>query len=211
MHSSKDKVDQLKQSIQARKESEVRRQEAGEREISPGLEEKYQSKIAELEYALQESAAQVQTFKEQAAKNHEEFLRKHAEFENFRKRMEREKSEVIKFGHEKIVHELLPVLDSLEKAIEHADEAHDFKDLLDGVQLVLKQFLSALEKFGLVSFDAKGKPFDPNVHEAVSHQESSEFPADHVVEVFRRGYALHNRTLRPSMVSVAKPPQDKKT
>jgi len=211
MQSGKDKVNQLKQSIQARKEAEDRRHEAGGRDLSPGLEAQYQARIAELEDALASALEQVKVHKEEAAKHQEEFLRKHAEFDNFRKRMEREKSEVTKYGHEKMTHELLPVLDSLEKAIEHADESHDFKDLMDGVQLVLKQFLQAMEKFGLVPLEAKGQPFDPNVHEAVAHHETDEIPPDHVVEVFRRGYALHNRLLRPSMVTVSKPSQDKKT
>lgn len=210
MQPGKDKLDQLKHSIQARKEAEQQRQQSGGRELSPGMEQKYQEKIAELEAALQEAQEQLKVKSDEAAANHEEFLRKHAEFENFRKRMEREKSEVTKFGHEKLIHELLPVLDSLEKAIEHADESHDFKDLMGGVQLVLKQFLQAMEKFGLVPIEARGKPFDPNLHEAVGHHESDEHPPDHVVEVFRRGYALHNRLLRPSMVTVSKSDSSKK-
>ena len=208
MH-GKDKIGELKQSIQARKEAEVRRQQSAGRGTSPGMEEKYLNKIQELEQALEKALAQAEEMKAKADEHHDQFVRKHAELENVRKRLEKEKTDVAKYGHEKVLGELLPVLDSLDKALEHADESHDFQDLLDGVELVLKQLLTALGKFGLGPIEAQGKPFDPNVHEAVAHHESEEHPPDHVTEEHRRGYRLHDRVLRPSMVSVSKPPKEK--
>lgn len=208
MH-GKDKLSELKQSIQARKEAEAARRQSAGSDTSPGMEAQYQKKIQDLESALERALAQAEEMKAKANEHHDQFLRKHAELENVRKRLEKEKSDVAKYGHEKVLGELLPVLDSLEKALEHADESHDFQDLLAGVELVLKQLLQALGKFGLGVIEAKGKPFDPNVHEAVGHHESEAHPADHVTEEHRRGYRLHDRVLRPSMVSVSKGPKEK--
>jgi molecular chaperone GrpE len=208
MH-GKDKLSELKQSIQARKEAEVRRSQSAGSDISPGREAQYQKKIQELESTLERALSQAEEMKAKADEHHDQFVRKHAELENVRKRLEKEKSDVAKYGHEKVLGELLPVLDSLDKALEHADESHDFQDLLAGVELVLKQLLQALGKFGLGVIEAKGKPFDPNIHEAVGHHESEAHPPDHVMEEHRRGYRLHDRVLRPSMVSVSKGPKEK--
>lgn len=207
--SSQDKVEQLRQSLKAQKEAEALKQSSQGSEISPGLEAQYQSKIAELEKSLEEAQAKLKESKEKAAKAQDDVLRKRAEAENFRKRMEREKAEVVKFGHEKMAQELLPVLDSLEKALEHADESHDFKDLLEGVELVMRQFLQALEKFGIRVLDAKGQPFNPHEHEAVGQIESTDHPPDSVIHEHRRGYKMHDRLLRPAMVTVSKPPDKK--
>ena len=205
----KDKISQLKDSILAKKDAEARKQASGAAGVSPGMKQQYHQKIGELEAALEKALNDSEGLKKKAGEAHENFLRKHAEFENFRKRMEREKSDVAKYGHENMAKEILPVLDSLEKAIEHADESHEFQHLLDGVQLVLKQLLQALEKFGLFPVEAKGQEFNPHVHEAVGHHESEEHPPNFVVEEHRRGYKIHDRLLRPAMVSVAKPRKEK--
>jgi len=204
-----DKVEQLKQSLRAKKEAEARKASARGKSHSPGMEDKYLKKIEELELALERLEKEKEAHKKKAVQSHEDLLRKHAEFENFRKRLHKEKEDVAKYGHESMARELLPILDSLEKAIEHADESHDFKDLMDGVQLVLRQFLQALEKFGVSPVEAVGQPFNPHVHEAVGHLESEEHPPDSVIAEHRRGYKMHNRLLRPTMVSVSKTPKKK--
>jgi molecular chaperone GrpE len=204
-----DKVEQLRQSIQAQKEADARIKEAEGSDISPGLADKLKKMITELEQTLEEAKAGLEEWKNKATQSHDDFLRKHAELENFRKRMEREKADIHRFGHEKMARELLPVLDSLERAIHHADESHDFKDLMDGVQLVEKQFLQALEKFGIQPLKSEGLPFNPHEHEAVGHLESEEHPPDSVIAEHRRGYKIHDRLLRPAMVSVSKTPEKK--
>lgn len=206
-----DKVEQLRQSIQAKKEAEARLQEAQGSGISPGQAEQYQKKISELEQALEQTESLIEELRTKAVQSHDDFLRKHADFENFRKRVEREKSDITRYGHEKMARELLPVLDSLERAIHHADESHDFKDLMDGVQLVRRQFLQALEKFGIQALDSEGQPFNPHEHEAVGHLESEQHPPDSVVAEHQRGYKIHDRLLRPAMVSVSKPPSKKES
>jgi molecular chaperone GrpE len=105
--------------------------------------------------------------------------------------------------------ELLAVLDSLERAVRHADESHNFKDLMEGVQLVERQFLQVLEKFGVQPLNSEGQAFNPHEHEAVGHLESEQHPPDSVIAEHQRGYKIHDRLLRPAMVSVAKTPEKK--
>ncbi len=207
---SKDKVEQLRQTIKAKQEAEAQvkagKQSSG---FSPGMEKKYQEKIAEMEKALEQLQADKELAEQKAKESHDRMLRLAAEFENFQKRMAKEKEDIVRYGTEKIVKEMLPVLDSLEKALEHADENVDKVAMVEGIELVLKQFLKTMEKFGVHPLDSLGKPFDPNYHEAMAHQETQEQAPDTVVHEVRRGYKLHDRLLRPSLVTVAKPPEKK--
>lgn len=130
--------------------------------------------------------------------------RKQAEFENYRKRVERERSETVKYAAAEIVKEILPVLDNLERAIEASKSGSD-SQLREGVEIIYKQFRDTLSKQGLTEVDAYQAPFDPHVHEAVTRVETDEYPEGTVVEVFQKGYLFKDRLLRPSMVSVAQP------
>lgn len=148
--------------------------------------------------------------KEQEAKNNEEkFLRQAAEMENYKKRVAREKEDAIKFANEALVRELLPVLDNLERAVEHARGGGNGEPLVDGIEMVLKTCLEALEKHGVSQVTAKGEPFDPERHEAYAQIETDDCPPNTVVNEIHRGYFLRDRLLRPSLVSVAKPVEDK--
>jgi molecular chaperone GrpE len=149
--------------------------------------------------------AQLETKKKEAQDNFDRFLRLSAEFENFKKRMEKEKNDAYKFGTENLIKELLPVLDNLERAIDHG-EAKDPQGLLEGVDMTLKGFLAALEKIGVSPVDASGKEFDPNLHEAVMVQEDAHHPAGTVLTQLQKGYSLHSRLIRPAMVVVSKRP-----
>lgn len=224
-----DKINQLKKSIQARQEAEAKQQahetSGHAQEISAGMKAKYEEKIQQLEEALNQTQTKLEAAEKKSTEAHDQFVRKHAEFENFRKRMEREKLEAGKYGQEKLAQELLPIIDSLEKAIEHAEEETQSESdtnkgasrsaptkqnntaLLEGVQLVEKQFLQVLEKFGIRPIPAVGETFNPHVHEAVGHLESAEYPPNTVMEEYRRGYTYHDRVLRAAMVAVAKAPE----
>ncbi|MCE5244689.1 MAG: nucleotide exchange factor GrpE, partial [Desulfobacteraceae bacterium] len=125
-------------------------------------------------------------------------LRAAAEMENTRKRLEREKSEGICFANESLLRDLLPIVDNLERAIVHGEEEGNFQALLEGVRLTLKSFGDTLGKYGCKVFESMGKPFDPNFHEAVMQQESSEHPEKTVVQEFQKGYTLKDRLLRPA-------------
>ncbi len=202
-----DKIDQLKHAMKAKKEAEARvaaSQEAGG--IAPGLEDQYKSRIAELETALDQVQASLTEAEAKVKDANEKYLRTYAEFDNFRKRIAREKEEALRYGNERFVKELLPVLDGLEQALSHA-EASDKQAIVQGVQLVLRQFLKVLESFGVTPVDAVGLPFDPHHHEAMAHHESEEHDPHTVVNEYRRGYKMHDRLIRPSLVTVAKPPE----
>jgi molecular chaperone GrpE len=143
----------------------------------------------------------------EADENYERLLRVSAEFENYKKRTAREMADFKKFANQSLLRELLPIIDNLELAIKAAAEAPDGKDpcLLDGVALTRKEILKVFENFHVEPIDALGKPFDPNFHEAVMREESDEHPENTVVNELQKGYLMHDRLLRPSMVVVAMP------
>ncbi len=192
-----DKLEQFKEAMRAKKEVEARQKMNQEKEQGDESQN-----TSELEGTLAKTQAELKDAKEQ-------YVRLYAEFENFRKRAQKEKEENLRFGHERVIKELLPILDNLEKALEHAKTDADKESLVKGVELVLKQFMSALEAFGLKPVRSVGQPFDPHHHEAMGHEESEEHEPHTVVQEYRRGYKLHDRLIRPSLVTVAKPPEEK--
>jgi molecular chaperone GrpE len=130
-----------------------------------------------------------------------------ADFENFKKIKAKEKQDAIKFGNEALILDLLPVLDSLQMALEHATKTEDFKGIHEGVKLTLNQFLKVLEKAGVVAVDAVGKKFDPNLHEAFYQEERADTEPATVLSEFQKGYLLNDRLIRPSRVIVSKEPE----
>ncbi|HEU5411207.1 MAG TPA: nucleotide exchange factor GrpE [Candidatus Acidoferrales bacterium] len=132
-------------------------------------------------------------------------IRLQADFDNYRKRTDRERHSERHRGAEVIVESILPVLDGFERAISsHRDAAHN--EYREGFQLIRKQLLDALSKHGLQKIDAVGKPFDPNFHHAIERVETSEQPDDAVLEELQSGYIFHGKVLRPAMVRVAANP-----
>ncbi len=126
-----------------------------------------------------------------------------AEFQNFRRRRDDEMKELQKFANSELVRSVLPVLDNFERALAAAERTSNFDSLLAGVSGTMKQLQTALQKAGVVPIDAIGKEFDPNFHEAIGHTEGSELPANTVAEEVQRGYVMHDRVLRPSLVKVS--------
>ena len=136
----------------------------------------------------------------------DKFLRKHADFENFRKRMFKEKEESIKFANSNLLGDLIPIIDDFERAINSAENSKDFDTFLKGVELIEKQFASMLEKkWGLKRFDAEGQHFDPEKHEAFMMEESADVEEPQVIEVFQKGYQLNDRVIRHAKVKVSMP------
>lgn len=135
--------------------------------------------------------------------NYDRFLRSAADLENMRKRQKRELEDAKFETKNKVLKEMLPVVDNLERAIEHAGAGGEKNPILEGVQLVLRQFTAAFERLEVTPVDAMGQPFDPNLHEAISQQESDQPPGT-VVQVLQRGYRAGERLLRPALVVVAK-------
>jgi molecular chaperone GrpE len=158
---------------------------------------------------------QFSELKERAAKsdeNWERLLRLTADFDNFKKRAAREKGEAIKFANEGILQKLIPVLDSFDMAaaaVQSADGGAANQSLQTGVNMVFQQLKKTLAETGLEEVDATGKPFDPNLHEAVSQKETTETPEGHVLQQLRKGYKFRERLLRPASVVVARQPAAK--
>lgn len=146
----------------------------------------------------------------EAKENYDRFIRQVAELENFKKRMAREKEEAIRYANEVFVRDLLPILDNLERAVEHARGGGNGKPLLDGVEMIVKGFLDVLSKHGVSQISAMGQTFDPEKHEAIAQVESEKHQPNTVVEEHHKGYFLLDRLLRPSLVSVTKPPETRK-
>ncbi len=144
--------------------------------------------------------------KEKEAKdNLDRFLRVAADLENYKKRAAREKEDYLKFANEDLIKAILPVIDNLERAVNHSEKAVDLQSLVAGVKLTIQQLLQSLNKFGLSSIESVGKPFDPAVHEAMMVVATDQHEPNQVVEEFHKGYLLHDRLIRPAGVSVSKP------
>ncbi|TVQ26647.1 MAG: nucleotide exchange factor GrpE [Spirochaetaceae bacterium] len=136
----------------------------------------------------------------------EQYLRKQADFENFRKRMQREKEDSAKFANKELLLDIIPVIDDFERAISSAKSTPDFASLYDGVILIEKQLTGMLErKWGLKRFDSVGTEFDPQHHEALTMENSDDVEHATVTDDFQKGYMLHDRVLRSAKVKVAMP------
>jgi molecular chaperone GrpE len=146
--------------------------------------------------------------RQEKAQLEDRFVRLQADFDNFRKRTLREKQEALSYGHELVVKDLLPVVDNLERAIEHASASAgaDFEGMLQGVELVRRELLGVLAKHGVEPIEAEGEVFDPNLHEALGQMEDEKVPAGQVARMLQKGYRLRDRLLRPARVMVSKGP-----
>ncbi|MBI2423906.1 MAG: nucleotide exchange factor GrpE [Candidatus Hydrogenedentes bacterium] len=151
--------------------------------------------------AVEELHAQLAQAAKERDEANDQLLRLRAEFENYRKRTLRDGERLRKTATEKLIRELLPVADNLERALSHIEDRST--GLAQGVDMVLKQFFDAMQQNGLEPIEALGMPFDPQVHEALTHQPSEEYGADTVMHVFERGYRIGEFIIRPSKVVVS--------
>jgi molecular chaperone GrpE len=134
-------------------------------------------------------------------------VRRQADFENFRKRTERDRGEEGRRGVERMIADLIPVLDAFDRAL-HGHDDPAYEEYRKGVTLIRKQLWDVLARHGVQRVDAAGKMFDPHMHQAIERIESKEFPDGFIVDVFQDGYAFHGRVLRPAIVRVAIHPDD---
>jgi molecular chaperone GrpE len=149
---------------------------------------------------LKEKAAKAQQY-------YEQLLRATADLDNYKKRAARERQDAIKFANESLLETLIPILDNFEMALTAANTPNtSVQAMQSGINMIQQQLKSALTNAGLEEIDATGKLFDPNLHEAISQQESSETPEGNVMQQIRKGYKLRERLLRPASVVVAKKP-----
>jgi molecular chaperone GrpE len=146
----------------------------------------------------------------EAKTNYDLFVRERAELENFRRRMQREQAESLRYANEPLIRDLLPVLDNLERAVSHAQGGGNGQPLFEGVSLVVRSFLDILEKYGITRVGAKGEQFDPSKHEAMAQTERADVAPNTVVDEYCPAYLLHGRLLRPALVTVAKASAEEK-
>ena len=145
----------------------------------------------------------IESLKAELDQLNDKFLRLNAEYQNYRKRVEKEKSDIFKYGNEKLFVEMLPIMDNFERAILASEQEASDNKVLDGVKLIKKSFDELFERNGVVKIDALGQNFDPIRHHAVMTVESENEEKDQVIEVYQDGYALNDRVIRPSMVKVS--------
>jgi len=179
-----------------------------EETIVPESSEEQIQKIAEGEAGAGDDReslkAELELKEKEVAQNYDNYLRALADLENYKKRASREKSDLIKFGNENLLRDILPIMDSLDRALETATKSNDFDSFREGLKLVRDQLLCCLEKYGVEPIPACGQDFDPHMHEAMLEVESDQHEDRKVVDEYERGYLLKGRLLRPSKVSVCK-------
>lgn len=177
-----------------------------EQKIKVKTEADKKEKVTDTETESPESPLnELEKSKQEAADNYDKFLRASAELENYKKRAVKELADAINYGNEKIIKDILPIMDSLERALDHAvSNSEDFDTYVEGLKLIYEKFLKTLEKHGVEKIDAVGMDFDPNFHEAMLQVESEDYEDNKIVEEFERGYLLNGRLLRPVKASVSK-------
>jgi molecular chaperone GrpE len=168
-----------------------------------------QDEAASLKDSADKLQQEVEAVKQELSQMKDRYMRSVAEMENLRKRMDKEKNDLLRYGQEKLIQDLLPVLDSFDKALAATEGSaaapSSTENVAEGIKLVFKQLSAALERHGLKVVEALDKPFDPNLHQALMRQEKHDIREDTVVQEYTRGYLLHDRLIRPAMVVVATP------
>ena len=159
---------------------------------------------------IKELEAKLESKEKEAAETYDRLLRISAEFDNYKKRSTRELADYRKFANQSLIKEMLSVVDNLELAMDSTNghKAID-KDLLQGLEMTHREILKVFEKFNVKPIEALGQPFDPTFHEAVMQEETNDSPKNTVINELQKGYMIHDRLLRPSMVVVAKPKENK--
>ena len=173
---------------------------AGVPDIDPELEADLGDELA---FRGDTVEAELEAARAEATECRDLALRVQAEFDNYRKRVSRDQQDMVNRAGERIISEVLPVLDNLERAIDHVTAGGDVKQLLSGVEGVHRQLLDVLVREGVTRIDPFGAPFDPMVHQAMAQREDPEVAEGTVVEVYQKGYEMHGRIIRPAMVVVA--------
>jgi len=180
---------------------------AQEEQAAPGAtpkSPKSSGELAELRQKLEDKT-------KEAEENYTRLLRLAADMENLKKRQERERADLLQFANENLVKELLPVVDNLERALDHGRQLKAPKALLEGIEMVHHGFLKALDRFGVTAHDSLGQQFDPAFHSAMMQEEAPDAPDGSVIKELQKGYLMHQRLLRPAMVVVARTNQNETT
>ena len=176
---------------------------AVELEVAPPQDPR-EAELATLKAELELSQTTGRELMQKLKDEHEKMLRAMADLENYKRRAQKEKEEVQRFGIEKLLKDFLPVYDNFDRALEHARGAADFQSLRTGVEMIRKLMEDTLARHGVKTFSARGKPFDPSQHEAMTAVETAELPPNHVHAEVLKGFTLNDRLVRPALVVVSR-------
>ncbi len=185
---------------------EKQRETAAAEELGVGPDEAPDHELAQLRTRVESLEARERELSGQLEQERELTLRAMADLDNARKRGQRERDEVVRYGLERVLKDLLPVIDNLDRALELGDRTGQWEGLAEGVRMTRKLLEDTLAKQGLKAFSARGKPFDPHLHEAMGHEERADIPPATVSSEMLRGFTLHDRLVRPALVMVSRPP-----
>ena len=182
------------------------KKETVEKKIKIETGEKVQAEEQETPFCPDDVSAlknELKKRKKESKENYDRYLRAAADLDNYRKRAARERADIVKYGKEDLIRDILPFLDSLDRALEHKD-TDDAQAFRDGVALIQEQLLCCLKKHGVERIESVGVNFDPNIHEALMQMESPDHEDNQVVSEMEKGYLLNGRLIRPSRVCVCK-------
>ncbi|MFI5396114.1 MAG: nucleotide exchange factor GrpE [Candidatus Binatia bacterium] len=182
-------------------QNDVKDEKAEETVLPPASQEQAGGAAVLPESEIEQLRKKLTEKEDEARVNHDRFLRERAELDNFKKRMLREKAEALRFASEPLIRDLIPVIDNLERAVECGEG--NGKSVVEGVRMVVKSLLEILDRHGVKRVEALGQPFDPLRHQAMAQVESAEHEPNQVVEQHHTGYLLHDRLLRPALVTVS--------
>jgi molecular chaperone GrpE len=181
----------------------------------PDLEEQEQQVAPEEAAAISSDPAELQKQllekTKEAEENYARLIRLAADMENLKKRQDKERADLLLFANENLIKELLPVVDNLERGLEHGRQAEAPEAMLEGIDLVYQGFLKALARFGVAPIESVGQQFDPAFHDAVMQEETTDIPDCQIIKELQKGYLLNQRLLRPAMVVVARNTQNANT
>jgi molecular chaperone GrpE len=173
--------------------------------VSAKKEKKKQEELETVKKELPPEKKETDILKKQLDEQKNKLLRALADFDNYKKRVAIEREQFVQFANETLISELLPIIDGFARAMDAAEKVKAGEEMIKGLALIKKQFEDVLKKHGVDEIEALGKPYDANVHEAILQKEH-EGPEGVIVEEMQKGYALHGRVIRPSMVIVSKRP-----
>jgi molecular chaperone GrpE len=182
---------------------------AKEKKVEPAIsKEPAEKKEGETQQQEEEQnmAAALEEARNKLQETEDRLLRLAAEFDNTKKRLEREREISLKYAEENILKDLLPGIDNIERAMEQGRESNSIESLLEGVELTRKGLVATLEKYGVKAIESIGKPFDPNIHEALAMEETDQIESNLVLREYLKGYLFKERLLRPAKVIVSKTP-----
>jgi len=201
---SDQKKDIVEDETDDNQEQELERQEKIDNEFDAEVAAENSENMESKEVDVEFLQVQLEKLQEQSKVSLDKVVRAQAEMENLRKRAARDVENAHKYALEKFINELLPIMDSLELGLSASVKAKNLDDLCKGMELTLEMFNTVMEKFGITMIEPKGEKFNPELHDAVSMQETDDSNSGIIIEVMQKGYTLNGRLIRPAMVVVAK-------